>query len=138
MIILAFPDIDTTQESPRGIGRAICNNLIRSSSHQPLKLWATSPQGTDLHLLPTNSHTEIHYPALDITSDESVKALVEEVTRARSEAGGDSKVVLINNAGVMDMHYSWQNVKRTLDVNYRGTLRVCFLPFLQSHPFYAV
>ncbi len=67
-----------------------------------------------------------------------MKALVEEVTRARSEAGGDSKVVLINNAGVMDMHYSWQNVKRTLDVNYRGTLRVCFLPFLQSHPFYAV
>jgi hypothetical protein len=48
------------------------------------------------------------------------------VTKARSEAGGESGVVLINNAGVMDLHYNWQNVKRTLVVNYRGTLRVCF------------
>ncbi len=115
MMILVFPDIDTTQESPRDIGSAICSTLIRSSSYQPLKLWITSLQGT-----------EIHYPALNTTSDESVKALVEEVTKARSEAGRESRVVMINNAGVMDLHYNWQNVKRTLAVNYRGTLRVCF------------
>jgi carbonyl reductase 1 len=126
-------NLTQSQESPRGIGRAICNHLIKSSAYQPLKLWATSPHGINLHLTPTNAHTEIHYPTLDITSEASVKALVDEVKEAQWKEkvdGGEGKVALINNAGFMSLQYNPANVKKTLDVNYRGTLRAS-IPILK-------
>lgn len=60
------------------------------------------------------------YPSLDVTKHESISALAETV---RSEAG--TLDVLVNNAGVnLDRPYTLQNVRATMEVNYRGTLQV--------------
>lgn len=47
---------------------------------------------------------------------------IDEIGKEEEERG---RVVLINNAGVMFRLYNPANVKRTLDVNFRGTLQVC-------------
>jgi len=65
------------------------------------------------------------YPKLDISSLESIKAFACEV---QQQGPVD---VLINNAGVnLDAEYGYENAKKTLDVNYRGTLEVCLPPYL--------
>lgn len=88
---------------------------------QPLKLFAASRRGEDIGLGSDN----IAYPKLDISSGESIKSFASVVSQ---EGPID---VLINNAGVnLDNDYGPENAKRTLDVNYRGTLEV--MQFLHS------
>lgn len=59
------------------------------------------------------------YPSLDISKGDSIRNFARDVTK-------QGKVdVLINNAGVnLDNEYGPENARRTLDVNYRGTLEV--------------
>jgi hypothetical protein len=57
---------------------------------------------------------------------------VSEINAEKERGGEEGKVVLINNAGVMSLKYSKENARRTLDVNYRGTLRVCPLSTIFS------
>ena len=62
------------------------------------------------------------YPRLDISSRDSIKAFAGEVKQYHGDVD-----VLINNAGInVDAQYGYENARKTLDVNYRGTLEVRF------------
>lgn len=58
-------------------------------------------------------------PELDVTSDTSVRALAERLGRE-----GVVPDVLVNNAGVALDGFDADVARRTVDVNYRGALRV--------------
>lgn len=69
----------------------------------------------------------MRYPQLDISSSESIGNLVRE--------SGSVVDVLINNAGVnLDApgSYGVENVRKTLDVNFRGTVEVGFCFYICS------
>jgi carbonyl reductase 1 len=84
-----------------------------------VKLLATSRTGENLNLDSGGGRHEIIYPQLDVGSEDSIHAFKDLV---KSHGQVD---VLINNAGVnMDLQYGYENVKKTIDVNYRGTLHV--------------
>ena len=103
----------------RGIGNAICELILSKQGQnkdRPLKLFAASRKGEDFGLGSEN----VSYPKLDISSQESIDAF------AKSFAREGQVDVLINNAGInLDNDYNLENAKQTMDVNYRGTLKVC-------------
>lgn len=113
--------METDQHSQnRGIGKAICQNILSRPDLPSLKLFATSRKGENLGLSGKDRNEEIIYPKLDISSFDSINAFRDEVRRH-----GDANV-LINNAGInLDAKYSPETVKQTIDVNYRGTVNVC-------------
>lgn len=118
-----------TLRQNRGIGKAICKAILerhRASQLKeaiPLTLFATSRAGFELSRSLTLGHdVQIVYPKLDVSDRDSIKALVDDVNRKH----GASVDVLINNAGVnLDLDpkhgYGYENARKTLDVNYRGT-----------------
>ncbi|KAK3067043.1 hypothetical protein LTR53_016312 [Teratosphaeriaceae sp. CCFEE 6253] len=121
----------TTTDIPpqnRGIGRAICDSILTKPNIAPLKLFAASRSGDDLGLTSNEGgDRQVLYPRLDITDHASIAAFAGEVKR-HGEVD-----VLINNAGVnLDNQYGLENARRTLDVNYRGTVEMCraFIPQL--------
>lgn len=104
----------------RGIGRAICQSILSRPDLPSLKLFATSRKGEDLGLSATANNGNILYSRLDISSPDSIHAFGDEVKKH-----GDVNV-LINNAGInLDAKYGPETVRETLDVNYRGTVKVC-------------
>ncbi|TKA81948.1 hypothetical protein B0A55_01936 [Friedmanniomyces simplex] len=112
----------------RGIGKAICDLILTKPDITPLKLFAATRSGNDLGLGSRNdADRQVLYPKLDIADPDSIKAFAGEVKQ-------HGKVdVLINNAGInLDNQYGYENAKKTLDVNYRGTLEMCqtFIPLL--------
>ncbi|KAL1305812.1 hypothetical protein AAFC00_003974 [Neodothiora populina] len=114
----------------RGIGRAICEQILARSRKQSLRLYATSRGGQDLEFnIPSDA--TVLYPALDITSGSSIQSLAQ---RIQNEDDGQVDV-LINNAGVnTSPEHTPSSVQKTLDTNYRGTLNMCrtFLPFVSA------
>ena len=83
-------------------------------------LYAASRKGEDLGFKPSSTKTQIEYPSLDIASTNSINELAKSIQRDH-----DGLDVLINNAGAaLDDQHSPENVKTTLDINYRGTLKV--------------
>ncbi|KAL9604038.1 MAG: hypothetical protein Q9219_000800 [cf. Caloplaca sp. 3 TL-2023] len=111
----------------RGIGEGICQ-VLASSVQEPMVLYATSRQGHELGFKPASSTLKFKYPKLDIADKSSVQSFAKAIQSDHPKVD-----VLINNAGVnLDQQYSPQNVKRTLDTNYRGTLNMCqtFIPQL--------
>ncbi|KAL8905904.1 MAG: hypothetical protein Q9207_002341 [Kuettlingeria erythrocarpa] len=113
----------------RGIGEGICQ-VLASTNQQPMVLYAASRRGQDLDLKPASSKTTLRYRKLDIADPSSVQTFAKTIQADHSHVD-----VLINNAGVnLDMEYSPQNVKTTLDTNYRGTLNMCqtFIPLLSK------
>ncbi|GHJ89735.1 hypothetical protein NliqN6_6137 [Naganishia liquefaciens] len=110
----------------RGIGQAICHGIL-ALPHR-ITLFAASRSGADLAFSPSHGSTVV-YPKLDITDEESIRALVERVQR---EGGVDA---LVNNAGVnLDNKYTLENAKTTLKTNYEGTLNMnrAFLPLVRA------
>lgn len=106
----------------RGIGHAICQTLA-AEFQDSLVLYATSRKGENLGFKPSSSETQVKYPKLDIGNSSSVNDLAKTI---KGEHGGLD--VLINNAGVnLDDQYSPENVKTTLNTNYRGTLNVSII-----------
>ncbi|KAH0153565.1 NAD(P)-binding protein, partial [Aureobasidium melanogenum] len=110
----------------RGIGLAICELILKTN--QNVKLYAASRAGADLGLKSAGSGS-IKYPKLDVTKDQDIKQLAEDIKRE------DGQVVLINNAGVNTYpEHTPESVKQMLDVNYRGTYKMCkaFIPLLSN------
>lgn len=103
----------------RGIGEAICKSLA-STIREPFILYATTRKGVDLGIQTSSENTEIRYPVLDIGDPASIESLAESI-----KSSHDGLDVLINNAGVnYEREYSPETVKKTLDINFRATLRV--------------
>lgn len=97
-------------------------------TNQNVKLYAASRAGADLGLKSAGSGS-IKYPKLDVTKDQDIKQLAEDIKRE------DGQVVLINNAGVNTYpEHTPESVKQMLDVNYRGTYKMCkaFIPLLSK------
>ena len=83
-------------------------------------IYAASRKGADLEIQTTSKEIQVKYPKLDITDTTSIQSLAKSIEKNHSGVS-----VLINNAGVnLDDDYTPENVKRTLNTNYRGTLRV--------------
>ncbi|KAK4541347.1 hypothetical protein LTR36_008105 [Oleoguttula mirabilis] len=128
------PKVVIVTGANRGIGRAICNLILARPNVVPLKLFATSRKGEDLGLTTgggVGDGRQVLYPKLDISSRASIEAFAGEVERQHGSVD-----VLINNAGVnLDADYGYENARRTLDVNYRGTLDMCrtFVPLLAKN-----
>ena len=75
-------------------------------------------------LLSDSSNVQIRYPKLDISKPASIAHLAKEIS---GDNGSGQVDVLINNAGVnLDRQYDDgpEAARQTLDVNYRGTLKV--------------
>jgi NAD(P)-dependent dehydrogenase (short-subunit alcohol dehydrogenase family) len=75
----------------RGIGLAICESILKTN--QNVKLYAASRAGADLGLKSAGSGS-IKYPKLDVTKDQDIKQLAEDIKREEGQIS-----VLINNAG---------------------------------------
>ncbi|KAL8826705.1 MAG: hypothetical protein Q9191_003630 [Dirinaria sp. TL-2023a] len=124
---MSSPIIAIVTGANRGIGNAICQSLTRDFKG-PLCLYATSRKGEDLGFKPTSPETQIEYPKLDIADTRSIQDLAKTIKTEH-----DGLDVLINNAGLnLDDQYSPENVKTTLDTNYRGTLKT-FGALLHPH-----
>ena len=83
-------------------------------------LYAASRKGHDLGFKPASSKLQLKYSKLDIADSSSVQSFAKAIQADHTKID-----VLINNAGVnLDDRYSPENVKATLDTNYRGTLNV--------------
>ncbi|KAI4732454.1 NAD(P)-binding protein [Aureobasidium sp. EXF-12298] len=111
----------------RGIGLAICELILKTNSN--VKLYAASRAGADLGLKSAGSGS-IKYPKLDVTKDQDIKQLAEDIKREEGQIS-----VLINNAGVNTYpEHTPESVKQMLDVNYRGTYDMCktFIPLLSK------
>ncbi|KAG9576375.1 NAD(P)-binding protein, partial [Aureobasidium melanogenum] len=111
----------------RGIGLAICELILKTN--QNVKLYAASRAGADLGLKSAGSGS-IKYPKLDVTKDQDIKQLAEDIKREDDQVN-----VLINNAGVNTYpEHTPESVKQMLDVNYRGTYKMCkaFIPLLSK------
>lgn len=103
----------------RGIGEGICQ-VLASTNQEPMVLYAASRKGVDLGMKPASPKTIFKYPRLDIADPSSIRSFAEAVRADHANVD-----VLINNAGVnFDLEYSPENVRRTLDTNYHGTLNV--------------
>ncbi|KAJ9116093.1 hypothetical protein QFC20_000766 [Naganishia adeliensis] len=121
---MSTPLVVIVSGANRGIGKAICQGIL--ALPQPVILYAASRAGVDLELRPPHTESEVKYPKLDITDEDSVRKLVELVKG--EQRGVDA---LINNAGLnVDAQYSVENVELTLKTNYYGTLKMnqAFLP----------
>ncbi|CAK1364754.1 Carbonyl reductase [NADPH] 1 [Cercospora beticola] len=117
----------------RGIGRAICDKILSRPNVGPIKLFATSRKGDDLAIKAQSPDQKVLYPKLDISVQDSIRDFGAEVQKLHGPVS-----VLVNNAGVnLDQpakSYGPENAKKTLDINYRGTLQMCqtFLPQLSD------
>ncbi|GIZ45323.1 hypothetical protein CKM354_000849600 [Cercospora kikuchii] len=117
----------------RGIGRAVCDKILSKPNVGPIKLFATSRKGDDLAIKAQSPDQKILYPKLDISVQDSIRDFGVEVQKLHGPVS-----VLVNNAGVnLDQpakSYGPENAKKTLDINYRGTLQMCqtFLPQLSD------
>lgn len=85
-------------------------------------IYAASRGAIDLGIK-TASTTQVKYPKLDITSQESIQTLVDSIKKVSNRVD-----VLINNAGLnlMDKDHksSFESTKKIMEVNHRGTQQV--------------
>ena len=126
---MSSPHLIIVTGANRGIGKAICQQILKRPDLQSLKLFATSRSGDDLGLEGVQADRQAVYRRLDVTNRESILGLRREV---ESEGGGVT--ALINNAGVnLDGEYSFETSRRTIEVNYRGTLEVRMMKNSTAH-----
>ncbi|KAL8714948.1 MAG: hypothetical protein Q9225_006489 [Loekoesia sp. 1 TL-2023] len=116
---MSSPIIAIVTGANRGIGEGICQ-VLAGSVQEPMVLYAASRKGQDLGLKPASSKIQLRFPKLDIADRDSIRNFAKAIQADHAKID-----VLINNAGVnLDQEYSPENVKTTLDTNYRGTLNV--------------
>ncbi|KAL8841507.1 MAG: hypothetical protein Q9170_000890 [Blastenia crenularia] len=118
---MSSPIVAIVTGANRGIGEGICQ-VLANSMQEPMVLYAASRKGQDMGFRPASSKLELKYPKLDIADPNSIQTFAKAIQADQAKVD-----VLINNAGVnLDMEYSPESVKTTLDTNYRGTLNVIF------------
>ncbi|KZO95159.1 oxidoreductase [Calocera viscosa TUFC12733] len=121
----------------KGVGYAIAQTLLASSSHTPVVLYLTARtpvlgEQAIAQLLastPPALGSDVRFHQLDITSASSIAAIAADLKR--DVAAID---VLINNAGILPSgDFSVQLAKETVGCNYDGTKAVTFalLPLIQ-------
>ena len=86
----------------------------------PLTLYATSRRGEDLGIVPKTMNMEVRYSKLDIGSGESIEALASGI----KDEHGVMDVLINNGAFHPGRQTTVEGAKKTLDVNYKGTLAV--------------
>ncbi|KAF2136912.1 uncharacterized protein K452DRAFT_322144 [Aplosporella prunicola CBS 121167] len=127
------PLIAVVTGANRGIGRAICSALMRNPP-APMVLYAASRAGTAPDVdIPTkdssNSSIDVRPVKLSLSDAASIAALSAAIRRDHGRCD-----VLINNAGVFYFRkdISAAERKETLDVNFRGTMKLCeaFIPLM--------
>lgn len=94
-----------------------------------MHLIACSRSGDDLKLANSDTANKVSYQKLDISDKQSIESLREKVTAS------DERIdVLINNAGInLDPQFSAENARKTFDVNYWGTVKVCSTHNVRAH-----
>jgi len=99
----------------RGIGKGIVQALVDSS--KPLVVYAASRSGEDVGVA-SKGDCQVKPIKLDISNEGSIKECLSKI---------DSLDVLINNAGAQSIGQKQTNevYMNVLNVNYRGTLRMC-------------
>ncbi|EFR02682.1 carbonyl reductase 1 [Nannizzia gypsea CBS 118893] len=127
------PVVAVVTGANRGIGLAICTVLAQTFS-SPLILYTASRSGGSLDLrgVSKSRSVDLRPIRLSLTDTASITALKATV---ESECNGCD--ILINNAGLYYYRTTISAAERreTLDVNYRGTLKLCeaFIPIMRSN-----
>lgn len=97
-----------------------------SLQSRSLELHATSRKGTDFEIDRKHDRQRIVYHSLDIHDPSSIDQLQGKI---------DNVDVLINNAGLnVGDDESVEGVRKTMDTNYRGSLKMCqaFIPKMKK------
>ena len=103
----------------RGIGKAICQS-IADAIEKPLVIYASSRKGEDVSIASRSPNTKVKYARLDISSIESIQTLASKI---KAEHGHLD--ILVNNGAFHPGRQTTINgAKKTLEVNYNGTLEV--------------
>jgi carbonyl reductase 1 len=113
----------------RGLGLEACRQLGRLG----WRVWLTALDSTaGQHACDTlrAEGLDIHFEPLDVTSAESLSALV-----ARLERGGIRLSALVNNAGIAMEGFDAHVAEHTVAVNFLGPLHVTerLLPLMEAH-----
>jgi len=104
----------------KGIGLAICKNLIESSPDTRVLLGSRdSGRGesaiSEITKVLPSAKDRVELTVIDTSSDESVKNAAKIISSRDIKLNG-----IVNNAGIMS-----DNLQETLNVNYFGPKRVC-------------
>lgn len=92
---------------------------------------ATSRSGNDIDLKPINNNQKIIPHKLDISNPENISSFHKSIIDQNGSID-----VLINNAGVnLDDNFNLSNAQKTIQTNYKGTLKLCslFLPNIREN-----
>jgi carbonyl reductase 1 len=111
--------------SNRGLGYGIVKTLAATQHLQPLIIYATSREGSQLDIVPSYGN-EVRYSTLDITSKSSIAKFLH--LALDQDSPNHAVDILINNAGInLDDDYSYQRAVAEFETNYRGTRMMCEL-----------
>ncbi|GAA6735129.1 SDR family oxidoreductase [Thermus oshimai] len=117
-----------------GLGQALALELLRRGAR--VAAVDLRPEGLEETREKAGSSEGLSLHALDITQEERVRALPEEVLRAHGQVDG-----LINNAGIIQPFKRFQeldlpSMERVFRVNFWGTVYMtkAFLPHLLRRP----
>ncbi|MCJ1339224.1 hypothetical protein MMC09_004513 [Bachmanniomyces sp. S44760] len=112
----------------RGLGKEICQKAI-NSIRGPLVLYAANRAGGDVEFENVTRNVTLKFPKVDITKPSDIQSLARIVEKEHGKVD-----VLFNNAGILLADSPKENIKKTLDTNFRGTLRMCeeFIPLLKK------
>ncbi len=131
---MSKPFVVVVTGANRGIGEAIVHQVsAHRAQHQSMVIYAASRGGVDLGLKGATT-SQVHYPKLDITNEQSVQNLATAINKEHGRVD-----VLINNAGLNIQSSApsglraFEDQKKIMDVNFKGTLRVCqaFIPLMK-------
>ncbi|WRT69355.1 uncharacterized protein IL334_006339 [Kwoniella shivajii] len=106
----------------RGLGQAAAQ--IIAARDEPITLLATSRKAEHLNLTGAHKDTVIEYPQLDITDNDSITCLYNDIVDKYGRVD-----VLINNAGstfekIDNSTFGPEIVKKTFDLNYWGVVKM--------------
>jgi NAD(P)-dependent dehydrogenase (short-subunit alcohol dehydrogenase family) len=111
----------------RGLGLETCRKLAQLGFQ--VLLTARNVEAAEAAAASLGLGDRIHPTQLDVADPSSVERLAQEL------AGGPAIDALVNNAGASFSGFDGEVARRTLDINYRGPVRVtdALAPLLAAH-----